>query len=200
MHPICFDTQTTGKTSLLKLLSSKLGFENAMFHKVRAVFCLAAILVLAGCGSEKAAMKLPGTTWQIEDIDKAGIVDRSMITLQFSMDGGVAGSGGCNRYFGGVSLQSDQLSFSQLGSAPQDSASETRLRFNCEGVGTVEVRFVGAETLELTRDGVTAILQRMRSASGARYVGDEVGFWNKGDEAMLNLSGVDQRWERGGIR
>jgi heat shock protein HslJ/membrane-bound inhibitor of C-type lysozyme len=242
------------------------GFEYTMHQKVLAATYLSAVLVCAACGpvqagndkQETTTMDLIGTSWQIEDIDQAGIVDGSMISLQFTADGRVAGSGGCNRYFGGVSLQGDQVSFSQLGSSrracvpalmqqeqrflaalhelasyrvdelerlllfdangaqrlravriatdptaksdaatqPQDAALERRSQFNCDVSGAVEIRFVGPETLQLTGDGMTAILQRVRSASGARYAGNEVEFWNQGDDAMLNVNGLDQRCRR----
>lgn len=95
-----------------------------MNQKWLAAASLAAALVVTGCGQEQPAeddrettgVTLPGSTWQIEDIDAAGIVDDSMITMQFAEDGRVAGSTGCNRYFADVSLQDKQLSFSQPGS------------------------------------------------------------------------------------
>lgn len=55
-------------------------------------------------------------TWQVEDIDERGIVDRSMTTLEFSDEGRVGGRGGCNRYFGTVEIDGDNMSFSALGS------------------------------------------------------------------------------------
>lgn len=234
--------------------------------KFLVVGCCVVILALVGCDSGPTGddsqtaefPSLPGTTWQIEDIDESGIVDRSMITLQFTAEGGVAGNSGCNRYFGNVELQGDQLSFSQLGNTrracvpalmqqeqrflvamqsvgsyqvderdflllfdtdnaqrlkavriktdptaasgtddqPQDRASEITAQFDCGSSGIVDVRFVGPETLQFTRDGATMVLQRVRSGSGARYAGDQVEFFNKGDTAMLNLNGVSQNCSR----
>jgi len=227
-----------------------------MYRKTLLAICVPAVLALTGCSPEDdtqrhSTISLPGTVWQIEDIDKAGIVDRSMITLQFADAEGTAGSTGCNRYFGSFSLEGEQLIFSQLGSTrracipalmdqerrflealqgiasysvddrellllfdsngaqrlravrvdtdptavsvarsePQDLASETVSRFDCDDAGIIEVRFVGPETLQLTRDGMTAILQHVRSGSGARYAGENIEFFNKGDEAMLYLDG-----------
>lgn len=233
-----------------------------------ATLCMSALFAASGCGTGQSGnddnssttVNLAGTTWQIEDIDEAGIVDRSMITLQFPGEGRVAGSTGCNRYFGTVSIDGDRLSFSQLGStrracvpalmnqeqrfleviqsvssyriedsgtlilrddsgsarlkgigiatdptadsgsgyAPQDAASDTSTRFDCGGTGTVEIRFLGPETIELASDGRTAVLQRKRSASGARYVADGIEFWNKGDEAMFDVDGETYPCTRAG--
>lgn len=59
---------------------------------------------------------LDDTAWQVEDIDERGIVDRSMITLEFTGDGRVTGSTGCNRYVGHVYLDGDVLTVSGIGS------------------------------------------------------------------------------------
>ena len=196
-------------------------------------------------------MNLSGTTWHIDDVDDTGVVDRSMITMQFEAGGRVAGNTGCNRYFGSVSLDADRLSFSQLGSTrracvpalmnqeqrflealqsvtsyridereilllldgngarrlrgariqadptadvgfgnePQDRAPGSLTQFDCGSAGTIELRFLGPETVQIMRNGMATVLQRVRSASGARYAGDGMEFWNQGDEAMLEIDG-----------
>jgi len=221
-------------------------------------FLLLAAVAAAGCspgtsdsdGVPSIAMSLVGTTWQIEDIDRSGIVDRSMVTLQFPEEGRVAGSTGCNRYFGSVAIENGRLSFSQMGSTrracvpalmeqeqrflqamqrvssywidegllflsdengeerlrgvgidadpteqggsasePQDRAPATEARFDCASAGSVTIRFLGPETIELAHAGMANVLQLERSASGARYAGDGLLFWNKGEEAMFELDG-----------
>jgi heat shock protein HslJ len=57
---------------------------------------------------------LPGTAWWVEDIDGRGVVDRSHTTIEFTEDGRVVGDTGCNRYFGGVTINGAGLSFSTL--------------------------------------------------------------------------------------
>ena len=70
--------------------------------------------------------------------------------------------------------------------APLDNAVPDGTRFECTDGPVFEVRFVGPETLELTLAGETRILQREASASGAKYVGDGMEFWNKGSEATFS--------------
>jgi len=60
--------------------------------------------------------KITQRTWQVEDIDERGIIDRSMTTLEFSDEGRVAGRAGCNRYFGAVEIDGENIMFSALGS------------------------------------------------------------------------------------
>ena len=70
---------------------------------------------------------------------------------------------------------------------PLDQAMTDYHEFNCADVGLAKVRFVGPDTIELLVNDESMILPRERSASGAKYVKDDVVFWNKGDEALLSL-------------
>jgi membrane-bound inhibitor of C-type lysozyme len=59
----------------------------------------------------------------------------------------------------------------------------------CADGPIVTFRHPDPEHLELTLDGSTHVLERQRTASGARYTGDGIDFWNKGAEVMLTLGG-----------
>ncbi|GEM_PF-3207663 len=63
-------------------------------------------------------------------------------------------------------------------------------RFDCDGGLQVHAVFVGPETLRLRLPDGDHILQGERAASGARYSGEGIVFWNKGDEALLDIGGV----------
>lgn len=54
--------------------------------------------------------------WRVEDIDGRGIIDNSLVTLEFPEPGRAAGRSGCNRYFGGVTIGGEQIAFSGLAS------------------------------------------------------------------------------------
>lgn len=66
---------------------------------------------LHGCGGDPASL-LQGAEWVVEDIAGTGIVDGSRATLNFGTDGGLAGSGSCNRYSGSYTLTGENLSVS----------------------------------------------------------------------------------------
>lgn len=68
---------------------------------------------------------------------------------------------------------------------PLDRAIPDYHAFTCTGVGEVLVRYVGPDTLEIKIAGEATILPRERSASGAKFAKDDLLFWNKGDEAVL---------------
>ncbi len=68
-----------------------------------------------GCGGDRERL-FRGVQWVVEDLAGAGLIDRSMVTLQFLGNGRVAGRASCNRFMGNYRLSDDGLSFSTLGS------------------------------------------------------------------------------------
>ncbi len=58
---------------------------------------------------------LIGPAWLAEDIGGRGVIDRAQTTMTFDAEGQVTGSGGCNRYFGPVSIDGTAISFGSLG-------------------------------------------------------------------------------------
>ena len=77
------------------------------------------VLLAAGCdgmGGDSSPPPLAGTLWQVEDIDGGGIIDRSNITLEFPGNTEIAGSTGCNRYFGSLAVGGDRFAVSGTGS------------------------------------------------------------------------------------
>jgi len=68
-----------------------------------------------------------------------------------------------------------------------DAATTGTHQFNCATAGKIVVRFLGPDTIKLSENGNIHILQHARSASGARYIGMNTEFWNKGSSAVLSL-------------
>jgi heat shock protein HslJ len=67
------------------------------------------------------------------------------------------------------------------------------LEFDCGESLRVEVDFGSGETLLLTLPDGRHKLGHVPSGSGAKYTGDGIVFWNKGDEALLDVGGVSHR-------
>ena len=63
--------------------------------------------------ADPAQTSLSGTSWLAEDIGGRGVIDRAQTTISFEPEGRVAGSGGCNRYFGSVTIKGDAITFSK---------------------------------------------------------------------------------------
>ena len=60
--------------------------------------------------------------------------------------------------------------------------------FNCSGL-EVMLRY-GSGEAAIWLPGRYTVLSQVRSASGVRYEGDGILFWNKGNEALLEVDGV----------
>ncbi len=68
---------------------------------------------------------------------------------------------------------------------PADKPAELTAQFSCPGGHDFELRFLGPETVQISIGREDHILQRERTASGARYKGDGIDFWNHGAAATL---------------
>lgn len=57
-----------------------------------------------------------GPTWHLTTLDGAPVVAGTMVTASFTDEGRVAGSAGCNSYFGSVQADGGRLAVGSLGS------------------------------------------------------------------------------------
>ena len=111
-------------------------------YAVRALVAFTALAILLGCAdagvrgsadltlfrwpgnstketaiaADPAQASLTGTSWLAEDIGGRGVIDDAQTTITFDAEGRVAGSGGCNRYFGAFTIKADAITFGKLGS------------------------------------------------------------------------------------
>jgi heat shock protein HslJ len=70
---------------------------------------------LSGCGGDPMSL-LAGPEWVVEDIAGRGLIDRSRVTLQVDREGGLSGTGGCNRYHGQLKMTGESLSIGPIAS------------------------------------------------------------------------------------
>lgn len=101
--------------------------EYRKFQRLTAGMLSALILFVTGCASgpvqdpelvnqSSGPQALYDVVWQVEDIDRGGIIDSSHITMQMSPEGRVSGSTGCNRYFGTLTVGQTSFEVSGAGS------------------------------------------------------------------------------------
>ncbi|SHM58962.1 Membrane-bound lysozyme-inhibitor of c-type lysozyme [Roseovarius litoreus] len=69
---------------------------------------------LRGCGGDAASLLAAGD-WRIEDVAGMGVVDDAQAEITLSRAGRLAGSTGCNRFFGTYELTGEGLSFGPVG-------------------------------------------------------------------------------------
>jgi len=83
----------------------------------RAIFAVAAASLApfsARSQDTQPAQEIVGLEWLAETIRDFEVADRIASTLTISSDGKVAGSGGCNRYFGNATIDGETIIFSEL--------------------------------------------------------------------------------------
>jgi heat shock protein HslJ len=89
----------------------------------RATGVVVAVLGLAGCFSGNAtspsdataAVSLVGPTWRVTRIGDQPPLSGTTITAEFSADARVAGTSGCNRYFGSATVAADAIAMGPFG-------------------------------------------------------------------------------------
>jgi len=77
-------------------------------------------LAMTACATPSAgpaptAASLAGTEWRLEAVGERPALPQPQATLAFPGPGRVAGHASCNRFFGSVSIDGQQIRFSQLG-------------------------------------------------------------------------------------
>jgi heat shock protein HslJ len=114
-----------------------------------------------------AVKSLAGTTWQVESIGGAPVIDPAKTELRFEPDGSVSGSTGCNRFSGKATLEGAVVRFSPLAMtrmacAPEVNDQEMRFTQALAGVAgwttdaSGAVQLAGADgkpLMKLTRAG-----------------------------------------------
>ncbi len=65
---------------------------------------------------------LEGTSWRVEDVGGAGVLDRLPLTVEFHDNGQLSGHGGVNRYRGGYAIEGDQIVFGPVASTKMGGA------------------------------------------------------------------------------
>ena len=79
-----------------------------------SLFLVLSVTAFAGAYQKSIGTELVGTEWVAVDVADTKFVADSNSTLKFAKDGKVQGSAGCNNYSGGVALDGDQVSFTEL--------------------------------------------------------------------------------------
>lgn len=109
-----------------------------------------------GCGGDPEQL-LRGAEWVVEDIDGAGIIDSSRVTIDFQAENRVAGKASCNQFSGGWKLTGEGLGFTRMAStkkacAPALMKQESRFLSLLSDVRRFDIGRQG-ELLLISKDG-----------------------------------------------
>ncbi|ETX09982.1 hypothetical protein MUS1_04975 [Marinomonas ushuaiensis DSM 15871] len=102
-------------------------------NKIMLVVSLG-VLALSGCQPAQNRIQTAGNelvldgVWQVEDIDLGGVIDSSMMTIEFDDQGRVSGSTGCNRYTAEIDVEGDTFLVSKAASTRRLCAPSLNLQ------------------------------------------------------------------------
>lgn len=127
------------------------------------LYRLVRIVNKTAVGDNTSSMMLDGTSWVLSGYETAGVfeavADNVEITLEF-INGEVAGSAGCNNYFGTYTQDDDQLTFGIIGStlmACQEDVMQQEIRF-LGHLETVSMFTLDGTSLRIQTDGETILV------------------------------------------
>ena len=155
------------------IMAQEIAFTNILSGKTKATIDGLGNLVIKGeDGISFTARPLPteedivegSGAWTVEDINRAGIIDNTVLTLTFTENGRVTGSTGCNSLSGAFIATGTTITFSPLITtrracvAPALNAQEARFTSALQGEMSWRITADGA--LELTREGGHRVLLR----------------------------------------
>lgn len=119
--------------------------------------------ILNGCGGEPGSL-IRGAEWYVDSLDALPLVTGSTITMQFSPDGRITGSAGCNRFSGNYTLSGNDLTTSQV-AATRKSCGPDIDRQETVFLSYLErpIRFyVMGDALHVERDRTPILVARRR--------------------------------------
>ena len=78
---------------------------------MKKIAALLPLALLSACASDQPSLQTE-RTYRVEWIGERPLIDRSYLTVTLGEDNRAYGNAGCNHWFGGYSLDDEQLSFS----------------------------------------------------------------------------------------
>ncbi|MBR0682792.1 META domain-containing protein [Roseomonas eburnea] len=128
------DERKTYAVAARLLVGGRVLFRNDVAHPVltRGAGTHAEIL-LRRVATPAGQAALIGPNWIAEDIGGRGVVDRLRTEITFGAEGRAFGSGGCNRFTGGYTLEGERLHFGPMAStnmACTPAAMDQEARFH----------------------------------------------------------------------
>lgn len=114
-------------------------------------------VVLAQAGTAAGGIPLQGTAWLLKSLGGEDVDQEFGSSLEFDTGGAVFGSGGCNRFRGGVEIEEgDRLVFGELAStmmACEEDKAKQEAAFHAAMAATVAFRIEDAELVLLDEAG-----------------------------------------------
>lgn len=138
---------------------------------------------------QAGAFELAGTQWQLSELGAKPPVEGTTITAQFSSDGVVAGSGGCNRYRAAFTTSGDTIKIDEaiastmMACEPEVMEQETAF---FAALGAAKGFTATPEKLALTGEDGTELATFAVQSQGLADTKWKVTGYNNGKEAVVS--------------
>ena len=150
------------------------------------------ILVLAACASSQSGGggDLTGKVWALSELNGAPLVAGTGISAEFTSDGKVSGSAGCNQYSGTYTTSGNSITFSAsmattLMACEQNIMDQEKAYL--EALGNAKTYSVKGDQLTLSdADNTTIAAYKAQSQDLAGTKWDVVGY-NNGKQAVVSV-------------
>ena len=150
------------------------------------------MMILAACASSGAQQggELTGKVWAVTDLMGKPLVADTGISAQFTTDGKVSGSAGCNRYSGMYTVSGSNITFSSPMASTMmmcDQAIMDQESAYLNTLGEAKTYAVNGDQLTLTGGDVTQLAVYKAQSQDLAGTNWEVTAYNNGNQAVVGV-------------
>jgi heat shock protein HslJ len=152
----------------------------------------AGLLILAACtsSSQGGVGELTASGWNLSQLMDQPLVSGSSITAQFTSDGKVSGSSGCNRYSGTYKTTGNNIEFSSPLAATMMACEQELMDQESaylKALGEVKTFKVAGDTLTLSDANSKSLLVYKGQSQDLAGTSWEVTGYNNGKQAVTSV-------------
>jgi heat shock protein HslJ len=163
-----------------------------MKKTVYMVVGIAALVSLAACAptASQAGGEITGVVWVLDSLNGATPVSGTTITVEFTDNGSVGGSGGCNRYSGQYSVSGGDIQITQPMASTMMACEQAVMEQESayfQALGTAKRFVVNGDQLTLNDEGGKAIATFKAQSQSLEGTSWQVISYNNGKQAVTSV-------------
>jgi heat shock protein HslJ len=156
------------------------------------IFLSVGVFTLTACAAAQKgdSIGLSGQTWLLTTLNGKSIIDGTMITARFSLDGTLAGSAGCNLYKGNFETSGNSISFASPMATTLKLCEESVMaqeKSYLNTLSTVKSFKIVGNQLILTGAGDTQVAIYQAQAQELAGTTWQVLTYNNGKQAVVSV-------------
>jgi heat shock protein HslJ len=162
-------------------------------NKLFPVLWIMILLGLTACSSVGEG-SLAGKVWVLESLNNASPVENTTITAEFTPDGKVSGSGGCNSYSGGYRASANSIQFEPVASTMMacDQPIMDQEQAYFQALNAAKRFSIQGDQLTLSDTDGTALASFQAQSQSLEGTSWEVISYNNGKQAVTGaLAGTE---------